>query len=159
MICLSFCEQFAYYLQITQNEEGISFNVANKIESPAVFNPAQISNPNFREGLSRTLNELKEKLPVQERELSVSIPSSMVDIVVNQVDFGLSDKEVGDVLQWQFERRLGAIKEKKLLQHYPIANPDDENTRNFLTISYYKNYFHFVLNKARVLFLKRNYDL
>ena len=149
MICISFSERFAHYIQIIPGEETLSFEVANRVSLPVIFDLAQLNNPDFENVLSKVFSEVKDKIPVPDRDVAVSVPSSMVNLVVDKVDVGLPPDETIKVLQWNSEKRLGEVIDKKFIQHYPLSTSEDSVMKNILTISYFKDLLRILANAAQ----------
>lgn len=139
MICASISKHFICFGQLVKEEESsFSIEVVGKKSLPFIFEPSKINDPQLHKELEKVFLEVRDDLPVPDRNLVVSIPSNWADLVTNKIDIGLPDKDVKEVLEWNTTKRLGNVAVNKFIQHYPLLQDSDSVFNNYLTVSYFK---------------------
>ncbi|MFH1213741.1 MAG: hypothetical protein V1681_06610 [Candidatus Neomarinimicrobiota bacterium] len=147
MLAISLSENFVRYGQLIKNDDSFSIEVMSKKPLPFKFEPAILKSPDFAAKLETIFLDIRSVLPVPDRFVALSVPSSWFSLSVNPIDLGLEPDKVAEILDWNEKQRLGEHFDQKFIQHYPLKQREYESKRDYLTVSYYKELGR-VLNRA-----------
>jgi len=137
MICISFSEESVRYGQLIKNGEDYVIETVQKFPLAVPFLPESISNPEFSNSLGKAFLDIRSNLPKPDSYVAVTLPSIWFDISSQAIDAGMSEENLEEALNWKISKRLGAVYDKKFVQHYPLSKKSGSD-QSYLTVSYYK---------------------
>ncbi len=151
MLCVSISEEAVRFGQVVQ-EADLTYSIEkiDKKSLPFTFNVQQINNPTFPSELEKIFTKLRNELTVPDTNLAIALPSDCVDFTIQKMDQNLDSEALEQALEWQTQQRLGAVKQKRFVQHYPLTNGSTaENVNKYLTLSYPKNLGKILIDSAK----------
>ena len=137
MICVSFSEGFVRYGQLIKDGEDYIIETIRKYPLSIPFLPENLSNPEFGNSLEKAFLDIQSGLPKPESYVAVTLPAIWFDISSQTIDTGISEENLEEALNWKISKRLGAVYDKKFVQHYPLSIKSGAD-QSYLSISYYK---------------------
>ncbi|MDO9548108.1 MAG: hypothetical protein Q7J65_03985 [Candidatus Marinimicrobia bacterium] len=137
MICVSFSEEFVRYGQLIKNGEDYVIETVQKFPLSVPFLPENISNPEFGNSLEKAFLDIRSNLPKPDSYVAVTLPSIWFDISSQAIDAGMSEDNLEEALNWKISKRLGAVYDKKFVQHYPLSKKSGSD-QSYLSVSYFK---------------------
>lgn len=138
MLCASFSDKYVRFGQLIKQENKFSINVIGEKTLPFQFDESLFENPKATQMIKSVFTQIRGDLSVQEKYLSLSIPSTFFNISINEFESSLTGMDIEEALNWSVKTRLGSISEKNFTQHYPLEASERENVRKYMTVSYFK---------------------
>ena len=108
-----------------------------------------LATPHLQESLAQILMELRTDVPVSDKDIVIAIPSSWADVVLEQVDLGVGDTDLTEILNWNSAARFGDLLAKQFIQHYPLVSAPNAISQDYLTVSYNKEIGKALLGAAQ----------
>ncbi len=160
MLAVSFSTNFVRYGQLVKTDNSVSIELIGKKKLPFRFNVTALKNPDLVSNLESLFFSIKNSLLMEDRFLALSAPSELFDITINSIDLGLENEKVAEILDWNQKQRLGEIFNKKFVQHYSLQPLISANKRDYLTISYFKDWGRAIYQASQRLgFIIKVFDL
>jgi len=137
MICVSFSEEFVRYGQLIKDGENYIIETVQKYPLSIPFLPENLSKPEFGNSLEKAFLDIRASLPKPDSYVAVTLPAVWFDISSQNIDAGMSEEDLEEALNWKISKRLGAVYDKKFVQHYPLSIKSGAD-QSYLSVSYYK---------------------